>query len=110
MTNDLFNGPPPPPPPPLTAPPPYPPGIAATTVPPKVRSGQSITALVLGCTSILFYWTLLVPALAIVFAAAAMTAQRQAGQRADGMAIAGLVLGIVFLLLGIAFWFMAGAA
>ena len=106
MSNDLFQAPPPPP----SAPPPPPPPAYAmyAGAPPKVRNGQSIAALVLGCCSILFYPTLIVPALAIVFGAIAIKAQKEARQSVNGMAVAGLVLGIVFVLIGILFWMMMG--
>ena len=81
-----------------------PPYVAYAGAAPKVRNGQSVAALVLGCCSILFYWTLIVPALAIVFGGIAIKAQKDAHQKVSGMAVAGLVLGIVFILLGLLFW------
>ena len=103
-TENVVNIPPPPPPPPpqppLYAPPPYAPGAAPVQ---NVKAGQSIAALVLGCCSIILYPTLIVPALAIIFATIAMRAQRTAGQRVNGMAIAGLVLGIIFSFFGVMF-------
>jgi hypothetical protein len=129
MPNELLNSgrpaPPPPPPPPgmpTYPPPPFPPsaqyapsGQYAPLVyygspPPKVMSGQSITSLVLGCASLIFYVTLVVPLLAIAFGAVAIRAQKQAGQKANGMAIAGLVLGIFFSLVGILFWLALSAS
>jgi hypothetical protein len=99
-TENVVNTPPPPPPPPMYAPPPYAPGAAPVL---NVKAGQSIAALVLGCCSIFFYFTLIVPVLAIIFANIAMRAQRKAGQRVNGMAVAGLVLGIIFSFFGVMF-------
>lgn len=108
-TENLVNTPPPPPPPsmsPTYAPPPYAPGAAPIQ---NVKAGQSIAALVLGCCSIFLYATVIVPVLAIIFGIIAMRAQRTAGQRVDGMAVAGLVLGIIFSLLSVMFWLLMTA-
>ena len=114
MTDNLNSVAPPPPPPPLLSsmaptcpPPPYLPGAAPANT---VKSGQSIAALVLGCCSIVFYFTLIVPVLAIIFASVAMRAQREAGQRVNGMAVAGLVLGLVFSFFGVMFVLYVAAA
>ena len=106
MTNDLYHTPPPAPRPSAPPPPPPPPPAYAVyaEAPSNVKNGQSIAALVLGCCSILFYVTLIVPALAIIFGTIAIRAQKEAGQKVSGMAIAGLVLGIVFGLIGLVFW------
>ena len=100
------NPPPPPPPPPMYPPPPYAPGAAPVQ---NVKAGQSIAALVLGCCSIFLYATVIVPVLAIIFGIIAMRAQRTAGQRVNGMAVAGLVLGIIFSLLSVMFWLLMTA-
>lgn len=109
-TENLVNPPPPPPPPPSMsptyAPPPYAPGAAPIQ---NAKAGQSIAALVLGCCSIFLYATVIVPVLAIIFAIIAMRAQRTAGQRVNGMAVAGLVLGIIFSLLSVVFWLLMTA-
>jgi hypothetical protein len=112
MTEGDFATLTPPPPPPYTStptppPPPPPYGLSpyapGAGIAPEVKRGQSIAALVLGCSSLFFYFTLIVPLLAIVFGGIAMSAQRKAGQRMNGMAVAGLVLGIVFLMFGVLF-------
>jgi hypothetical protein len=105
MTEAHFT-PPPPPPYASTPPPPPPPYGLSPYAPgaglaPDVKRGQSIAALVLGCSSIVFYFTLIVPLLAIIFGGIAMSAQRKAGQKMNGMAVAGLVLGIMFLMFGL---------
>lgn len=106
-TENLVNTPPPPPPPPpMYPPPPYAPDAAPVQ---NVKAGQSIAALVLGCCSIFLYATVIVPVLAIIFGIIAMRAQRTAGQRVDGMAVAGLVLGIIFSLLSVMFWLLMTA-
>lgn len=62
-----------------------------------VAQGFSITALVLGCVSIVFFWVYaIVPILAIIFGGVALKQQKDAGVKPSGMAVAGLVLGIVF--------------
>ena len=59
--------------------------------------GFAVTALVLGCVSIVTFWLwAVVPILAIIFGGIAMYKARSAGRKPSGMAIAGLVLGIVF--------------
>ena len=118
MTENLIITPPPPPPPaPPTPsvpppPPPYAPTrhVPSTGIAPDVKRGQSIAALVLGCCSPIFYFTVIVPLLAIIFAGLAMSAQRKAGQKVNGMATAGLALGIVFLPLGLLFVLFAASA
>jgi hypothetical protein len=90
----------------MYAPPPYAPGAAPAQ---NVKAGQSIAALVLGCCSIFLYFTLIVPALAIIFAIIAIKAQRTAGQRMNGMAVAGLVLGIIYSFVGVMFWLLMTA-
>jgi lipopolysaccharide export LptBFGC system permease protein LptF len=58
---------------------------------------QSTAALVLGCASAFFWFAFAVlPVLAILFGSTAMRAQRRLGYPISGMAVAGLVLGIVF--------------
>ena len=68
-----------------------------TTITPLKAQGLSITAMVLGICSVFFFWLYaVVPILAIVFGSVAMYQQKEAGQKPNGMAIAGLALGIVF--------------
>jgi hypothetical protein len=112
MTEDPLTMTPPPPPPgvhasPTVPPPSYDPRAVA---PPGVKRGQSTVALVLGCFSLLFYFTLIVPALAVGFGTSAIVAQRKAGQSLDGMAVAGVVLGTVFGLLGLLSVLLAAGA
>lgn len=71
--------------------------IAPVQAPAPVAQGFSITSLVLGCCSIVFFWLWgIVPVLAIVFGGIALSKQKAAGVKPSGMAVAGLVLGIVF--------------
>lgn len=64
---------------------------------PKPGNGLAVTALVLGCCSIVFWWLYaIVPVLAIIFGGVSMNQSKKAGFKPNGMAIAGLVLGIVF--------------
>jgi len=67
------------------------------------KTRPSIAALVLGCSSVIFYFTVFVPLLAIVFAGLAMSAQRKAGQKVNEMATVSPALGIVFLVFGLFF-------
>lgn len=100
--------PPPPPSFPTYPPPPYaPPGFGQPYV--RAKNGQSIAAMVLGLCSILFYPFVIPQVLAIVFAVTSITAQRRAGQPPSGMAITGLVLGVIWTLIALVFW-MAMAA
>lgn len=63
---------------------------------PKIADGLSITAMVLGITGMIFFWFYaILPVLAIIFGAIALHKQRNADVKASGMAIAGLVLGVV---------------
>lgn len=73
-------------------------------------TGFAVTALVLGCCSIfLFIFYGIVPILAIVFGGVAMRRAKEHNLKPSGMAIAGLVLGIVFLVFTIIL-FAAGIA
>lgn len=74
-----------------------------TTQPPA--QGLSITALVLGCVSIVFFWLYgITPILAIVFGGIAISKQRKVGAKPNGMAVAGLTLGIVFTVIAAFLW------
>lgn len=69
------------------------------TPPPPSRPDNafSITALVLGCCSVFFFWLYgIVPILAIIFGGVAIRRAKQHNLKPSGMAVAGLVLGIVF--------------
>lgn len=66
--------------------------------PPAQPQGFAITALVLGCVGILTFWIYgIVPILAIVFGGISIAQSKKAGHKPQGMAVAGLVLGIVEL-------------
>jgi uncharacterized membrane protein YgaE (UPF0421/DUF939 family) len=69
------------------------------TAPARPAPGQgfAITALVLGCVSVFMFWLwAITPILAIIFGAIAIKRADSAGAKRSGMAIAGVVLGIVF--------------
>jgi hypothetical protein len=71
------------------------PALAQTSNP---GQGMAITSLVLGCVSIVFFWLYAItPILAIVFGGVSINQSKRAGLKPNGMAVAGLVLGIVFL-------------
>ena len=64
--------------------------------------GLAITGLVLGCVSIFMFWMYaIVPILAIIFSGVSMNKAKKAGLKPNGMAIAGLVLGIIFTIPGV---------
>ena len=89
-----------PPPPPFAAPYSY--------APPQTGNGYAITALVLGLISLFLSWfpgvDWVLGALAIIFGAVGISTARRRGGAGRGMAIAGLVLGVVTAVLGIIFW------
>ena len=89
-----------PPPPPFGAPYPYAPG--------QTGNGYAVTALVLGLVSLFLSWfpgvDWVLGALAIIFGAVGISTARRRGGAGRGMAIAGLVLGVVTAVLGIIFW------
>lgn len=78
--------------------PPSPPPAGYTTTPSTEGNGMAIAALVLGCCSVFFFWLYaIVPVLAIIFAGVSMNQSKKAGRpKVSGMAVAGLVLGVVF--------------
>lgn len=58
--------------------------------------GFAITSLVLGCCGVLLFWLwAVVPILAIIFGGVAMNQAKQSGHKPNGMAVAGLTLGII---------------
>jgi hypothetical protein len=103
--------PPPPPPPPYGAPPHYgqPPPYGYGYAPPdRGTNGLAIASMVLGIVWV--YW--IGSVLALVFGYVARGQIRQSGQKGEGMAIAGIVLGWVgvgFLLLFILLAATAGS-
>ncbi len=68
---------------------------------PNNGAGLAITALVLGCCSVFFFWLYaIVPVLAIIFGSVSIGQSNKAGRdKPHGMAIAGLVLGVIFTML-----------
>lgn len=59
--------------------------------------GLAVTALVLGCCSVFFFWLYgIVPVLAIIFGGVSMNQSKKTGRKPSGMAVAGLTLGIIF--------------
>ena len=107
--------PPPPRPPPYTSPPPYgqppygqPPYGYGYAPPDRGTNGMAIASMVLGIVWV--YW--IGSILALVFGYIARGQIRESGQKGDGMAIAGIVLGWVgvgFLLLFILIAITAGS-
>src|ERR1019366_1416763 len=113
---------------PLSVPPadPYPPGAGSYPMPPGVYpppppygapdpyaqaptgNGYAVTALVLGLISLILSWfpgvDWVLAALAIIFGAVGISTAGRRGGAGRGMAIAGLVLGVVAAVLGIIFW------
>lgn len=74
------------------------PQTQATTV----GQGFAITGLVLGIVGIFMFWLYaIVPVLAIIFSGIAMNKAKQVGAKPSGMAVAGLVLGIIFAIPGV---------
>jgi hypothetical protein len=72
-----------------------------TAEPTTPGQGLAITGLVLGCVSIFMFWLYaIVPVLAIIFSGVSMSQAKKAGAKPNGMAIAGLVLGVIFTIPG----------
>ena len=89
--------------------PPPPPAPAGQTSRPG--NGMAIASLVLGCCSIVFWWLWgIVPVLAVIFGGVSMNQSKKAGWKPSGMAIAGLVLGIVFTLVALLIFLAAASA
>jgi len=64
---------------------------------PAVNSGFAVTAMVLGIVSIFLAWLFCITSiLAIIFAGVDMKKASDEGRKPSGMAITGLVLGIIF--------------
>jgi hypothetical protein len=69
---------------------------------PNTGQGMGVTGLVLGIVSIFSFWLYaIVPILAIIFSGISMNQTKKAGAKFNGMAIAGLVLGIIFTIPGV---------
>jgi hypothetical protein len=89
---------------------PPPPYEAAYPYAPQTGNGYAITALVVGLVSIVVFWFPFVDwvlaAVAIIFGAVGISTAGRRGGTGKGMAVAGLVLGLVTAVLGITFWVM----
>ena len=100
------TGPYPLPPGAYPSPPPY--GAPYPDAPPQTGNGYAITALVMGLVSIVVFWFPFVDwvlaAVAIIFGAVGISTAGRRGGAGKGMAVAGLVLGLVTAVLGIIFW------
>ena len=97
--------PPPPPPPPAGGPPP--PAAAAGGAAAGQQNGMGIAALVLGLAGILCCQSVIVPILAIIFGVIGRKKAAQGLASNGGMATAGLVLGIITLIVGVVVWILA---
>jgi hypothetical protein len=65
--------------------------------PTSTGNGLAVTALVLGCCSVFFFWLYaIVPILAIVFGGVSINQAKKLNRKPSGMAVAGLTLGIIF--------------
>ena len=107
-----------PPPPPGQNPPPYqsggfqqpPPGyqqFGSTPSGPQKTNGMSVASLVLSLVNVIpCFWALPLPALLGVIFGFVGKGQisKDASQKGRGLAIAGLVIGLVFLVIGAIFW------
>jgi TRAP-type C4-dicarboxylate transport system permease small subunit len=93
--------------PPAAYPPPPPFGAAYPFAPPQTGNGYAIAALVLGLVSLILSWfpgvNWVLAALAIIFGAVGISTAGRRGGVGRGMAMAGLVLGVVTAVLGIVF-------
>ena len=64
---------------------------------PPPAQGLAITSMVLGILGVFTFWLYgVIPILAIIFGAVAMSKAKKAGRKPSGMAITGLTLGIIF--------------
>lgn len=111
---------PPPPPPPGPNPPPYQPqGFPGQQPPmgyqpygmqpaaPQKTNGLSIASLVLSLVNVIpCFWFLPVPALlGVIFGFVSRSQiKNNAGAKGRGLALAGLIIGLIFLALGAIFW------
>jgi hypothetical protein len=69
--------------------------VAAAPTPPA--QGFAITSMVLGIVGVFGFWFYaVIPILAIIFGGVAISSAKKVGAKPSGMAIAGLVLGIIF--------------
>ncbi len=111
-----MSTPPPPPPPPGQNPPPYQPGpnpmggfpvSGMQQAPPQGTNGLSIASLVLSLVNIIpCFWLFPIPALlGVIFGIVSRGQMKATGSnKGKGLAIAGLVVGLVFLAIGVAIW------
>jgi len=103
------------PPPPYPAagqyPYPYPYGDPYRPPTPPGTNGKAITSLVCGITGVVLCICLLPSLAAIIFGIIAMTETRRTGQDGYGIAVAGLVLGVITVAVGVLLLMVrAGAA
>ena len=101
----------PPPPPPGPTPPPYqapPPGYQQYGMQPAQQktNGLAVASLVLSLVNIIpCFWLLPLPAvLGIIFGAVSRGQLKKTGGKGAGMAVAGLVIGVVFVIIAVIFW------
>jgi hypothetical protein len=68
------------------------------------NNGMAITSMVLGIIGVLTCGGVLFSVGAIIFGHVAQSQIRRTGEQGNGMAVAGLVLGYIFALLGLIYW------
>jgi hypothetical protein len=103
-----MSTPPPPPgqPPPYQAPPPGYQQFGMQPAAPQKTNGMSVASMVLSLVNIIpCFWFFPLPALlGVIFGFVGRGQIKKIGGKGAGMAIAGIVIGIIFLIIGIAFW------
>ncbi|XVQ10965.1 DUF4190 domain-containing protein [Spirillospora sp. CA-255316] len=68
------------------------------------NNGMAITSMVLGIIGVVTCGGVLFSVGAIIFGHVAQSQIRRTGEQGNGMAVAGLVLGYIFALLGLIYW------
>ncbi|MFC5744976.1 DUF4190 domain-containing protein [Actinomadura rugatobispora] len=68
------------------------------------NNGMAITSMVLGIIGVITCGGVLFSVGAIIFGHVAQSQIRRTGEQGSGMAVAGLVLGYIFALLGLIYW------
>lgn len=74
----------------------------------ETNNGFGVTGFVLGLVSIFVYFIGIIPLLAMIFSAIGLSTFKEQTQKNKWMAITGLILGILFSILCIAFWANGG--